>query len=191
MTKVKERDKTREESWLLLNSCTKNKNLLKHALAVEAAMRYYARHFKEDVDLWGTVGLLHDFDYEKYPLLEDHPYKGQEILESEGYSETVRRAIMAHAPHTKTSRDSLLEKTIYAVDELTGFVVAVALVRPSKKLNDVDVKSVKKKMKQTAFAAAVNRKDIETGAKELELSLDDHIKNVLEAMQEVAGELGL
>lgn len=190
-TKIEERNKTREESWLLLNSCTKNKNLVKHALAVEAAMRHYARHFKEDVDLWGTVGLLHDFDYEKYPSLEEHPYKGQGILESEGYSETMRRAIMAHAPHTNTTRESLLEKTIYAVDELTGFIVAVALVRPSKKLDEVDVVAVKKKMKQTAFAAAVNREDIEAGARELDLSLDDHIKHVLTAMQETAKELGL
>ncbi len=188
---MKKHNKTREESWLLLNTCTKNKNLVKHALAVEAAMRYYARHFEEDIELWGTVGLLHDFDYEKYPSLEDHPYKGQEILESEGYSEIIRRAIMAHAPHTKTSRDSLLEKTIYAVDELTGFIVAVALVRPSKKLAEVSVKSVKKKMKQTAFAAAVTREDIGTGAKELDLSLDDHIEHVLNAMQEVAEKLGL
>ena len=188
---MKKHDKTREEAWLLLNACTKNKNLVKHALAVEAAMRHYARHFEEDIELWGTVGLLHDFDYEKYPSLEDHPYKGQEILESEGYSEIIRRAIMAHAPHTKTSRDSLLEKTIYAVDELTGFIVAVALVRPSKKLAEVDVASVKKKMKQTAFAAAVNRGDIETGAKELNLSLDDHIEHVLNAMQEAAAELEL
>ncbi len=109
---MKKHDKTREEAWLLLNACTKNKNLVKHALAVEAAMRHYARHFEEDIELWGTVGLLHDFDYEKYPSLEDHPYKGQEILESEGYSEIIRRAIMAHAPHTKTSRDSLLEKIV-------------------------------------------------------------------------------
>lgn len=189
--KMKERDKTREESWLLLNSCTKNKNLVKHALAVEAAMRHYAHHFKEDVGLWGTVGLLHDFDYEKYPSLEEHPYKGQEILESEGYSETVRRAIMAHAPHTNTSRESQLEKTIYAVDELTGFIVAVALVRPGKKLDEVDVAAVKKKMKQVAFAAAINREDIETGSYELNLSLDEHIQNVLTAMQNIAGELGL
>jgi len=191
MPEMKERDKTREESWLLLNACTKNKNLLKHALAVEAVMRHYARNFKEDVELWGTVGLLHDFDYEKHPSLEEHPYKGQEILESEGYSETVRRAITAHAPHTNTTRESLLEKTIYAVDELTGFIVAVALVRPSKKLAEVDVASVIKKMKQAAFAAAVNREDIETGARELNLSLNEHIKHVLTAMQETADELGL
>ena len=190
-TKARGRNKTREESWLLLNSCTENINLVKHALAVEAAMRHYALYFKEDAELWGTVGLLHDFDYEKYPSLEEHPYKGQEILESEGYSETVRRAIMAHAPHTNTTRNSLLEKTIYAVDELTGFIVAVALVKPSKKLDEVDVKSVKKKMKQAAFAAAVNREDIEIGAKELNLSLDEHLEHVLTAMQETAKELGL
>lgn len=154
-------------------------------------MKYYARKFAEDEEKWGIVGLLHDFDYEKYPSLEDHPYRGQEILTGEGYSEELKRAIMAHAPHTGTTRESLLEKTIFAVDELTGLIVAVALVRPSKKLADVDVPAVVKKMKQSAFAAGVNREDIKTGAEELELSLEEHIGNVLRAMQGISGKLGL
>lgn len=154
-------------------------------------MRHYAKHFGEDEEKWGIVGLLHDFDYEKYPSLDDHPFKGQEILEERGYSEEIRRAVMAHAPHTGITRDSLLEKTIYAVDELTGFLVAVALVRPSKKLAEVDVKAVRKKMKQPAFAAGVNREDIVRGAEELGLDLDEHIQNVLTAMQGIADELGL
>jgi len=185
------RDKTRQEAWQLLTEYTKNKNLQKHALAVEAAMRHYARRGNEDEEKWGIVGLLHDFDYEKFPSGDDHPYNGQEILGSEGYAEEIRRAIMAHAPHTGTSRDTLLEKTICAVDELTGFIVAVALVRPSKKLAEVDVASVKKKMRQPAFAAGVKREDIVRGAQELELGLDEHIQNVLTAMQGISGELGL
>lgn len=183
--------RTRQEAWELLTEYTGNKNLQKHALAVEAAVRYYAKKFSEDEEKWGLVGLLHDFDYEKYPSLDDHPFKGQEILKERGYSDEVRRAIMAHAPHTGTSRDSLLEKTVYAVDELTGLLVAVALVRPSKKLADVDVAAVRKKMKQSAFAAGVNREDITQGAEELGLELDDHIQNVLTAMQGVASDLGL
>lgn len=181
----------REKSWELLNEYTKNKNLIKHALAVEAAMRHYAKIFGEDEELWGAVGLLHDFDYEKFPTLEDHPIKGQKILEEAGYDKVVRRAIMAHAPHTGTTRDTKLEKTIFAVDELTGFIVAVALIKPSKKLAEVDVESVKKKMGQKSFAAAVKREDIIKGAEELGISLDEHIKNVIVAMQEIAKELGL
>jgi len=193
MSVVKEEEltKTRQEAWQLLTKWTENKNLRKHALAVEAAMRHYARKFGEDEELWGMVGLLHDFDYEKYSSLEDHPYKGQEILEQEGYSEVVRRAIMAHAPHTGTKRESKLEKTIFAVDELTGFVVAVALVKPNKSLAEVDVASVKKKMKAKAFAAAVSRDDFVIGAKELGLSLEEHIEYVITAMRGIADKLGL
>lgn len=185
------RDKTRQEAWQLLTEYTRNKNLQKHALAVEAAMRHYARLEGEDEEKWAIVGLLHDYDYEKFPDEEDHPYNGQGILESEGYAEEIRRAIMAHAPHTGTSRDTLLEKTIFAVDELTGFIVAVALVRPNKKLAEVDVACVRKKMKQPAFAAGVKREDIERGAAELKMSLDEHIQNVLTAMQGIADKLGL
>lgn len=183
--------KTRAEAWELLTHYTKNKNLIKHALAVEAAMRRYAHEFAEDADLWGMVGLLHDFDYEMYPSLDDHPYKGQEILANAGFSEEVRQGIMAHAPHTGTRRENWLQKSIFAVDELSGLIVAVALVKPNRKLSEVDVASVRKKMKQKSFAAAVSREDIETGAVELRRDLDEHIKCVLEAMQKVSGELGL
>lgn len=154
-------------------------------------MRHYARHFSEDEELWGMVGLLHDFDYEKYPSLEEHPYKGQEILEAQGYPESIRQGIMAHAPHTGTLRKTQMEKAIFAVDELTGFIVAVTLIKPSKKLADVNVKSVKKKMKQKGFAAAVSRDDIALGAKELELSLGEHIQHVLDAMQNISDTLEL
>jgi len=182
---------SRGKAWELLNRYTKNRNLIKHGLAVEAAMRHYAKIYNEDEELWGTVGLLHDFDWEQFPTLEGHPIEGQKILEAEGYDETVRRAIMAHAPHTGTTRDTKLEKTIFAVDELTGFIVAVALIKPSKKLSEVDVESVKKKMGQKAFAAAVKREDIIKGAEDLGITLDEHVKNVLEAMQGIANELGL
>lgn len=176
---------------MLLNLYTRNKNLVKHGLGVEAAMRHYAQHFGEDVELWGMAGLLHDFDYERYPTLEEHPYKGQEILKQEGFSDQVRALIMAHAPHTGTPRVSIADKAIFAVDELTGFIVACALVKPSKKLSEVDVASVKKKMKQKSFAAAVNRDDITLGAKELGLTLEEHIEHVLTALQGIASELGL
>ena len=184
-------DKTRADSWQLLTEHTKNKNLRKHALAVEAAMRHYADVFKKDKELWGIVGLLHDFDYEKYPSLEDHPYKGQEILATEGYSNVITRGIMAHAAHTDTTRISTMEKAIFAIDELSGFIVAIALVKPNKSLKEVDVKSVKKKIKQKSFAAAVNRDDFVTGAKELNLSLDEHIEHVLDAMKDISNELEL
>lgn len=182
---------TRQAAWELLTTHTQSPNLRKHALAVEAAMRSYARLFKADEDTWGIVGLLHDFDYEKYPFLTEHPYKGQAILEARGYSPEIRRAIMAHAPHTGTTRDTLLEKAIFAVDELTGLIVAVALIRPSKKLADVDPAAVLKKMKQPAFAKGVNREDIVTGASELGLTLEAHATQVLRAMQGVATDLGL
>lgn len=183
--------KTRQEAWELLNEYTENKNLIKHALAVEAAMRWYANYFDQDQDTWGMVGLLHDFDYEQYPSLDDHPYRGQVILEQRGFSAEIRRGIMAHAPHTGTSRDTTMEKAIFAVDELSGFIVAVTLIKPNKTLAEVDVTSVKKKMKQKGFAAAVKREDIELGAKELGLSLEQHIHNVLQAMQSIASDLGL
>lgn len=184
-------NKTREQAWELLGEWTKNINLRKHALSVESTMVYLARVFQEDEAEWGMVGLLHDFDYEKYPSLYDHPYKGQEILEKAGYSATVRRGIMAHAPHTGTERRTKMEQAIFAVDELTGFIVAVALVKPNKKLAEVDVKSVRKKLKQKSFAAAVKRDEIELGARELGFSLDDHINHVLTAMRGIAAELGL
>ncbi|MEK7557256.1 MAG: HD domain-containing protein, partial [Patescibacteria group bacterium] len=162
-----------------------------HSLAVEAAMRHYANIFGEDPALWGMVGLLHDFDYETYPTLDKHPYEGQKILEQEGYPEIIRHGIMAHAPHTGTPRVTKMEKAIFAVDELTGFIVACALVKPNKKLAEVDVESVKKKMKSKGFAAAVKREDIELGAQELGLTLEEHIQHVLTAMQGISAELGL
>jgi putative nucleotidyltransferase with HDIG domain len=175
----------------LLREYTKNENLIKHALSVEAAMRLYARKQGEDEDTWGVVGLLHDFDYEKYPSLDDHPMKGAEILSSLGYDDWFTKAILSHAPHTGVSRDTLLEKTLFAVDELCGLVTAVALVRPSKKIADVAPKSVKKKMKDKAFARTVNRDDIRQGCDELGVPLDEHIGNVIEAMQGIAADLGL
>jgi len=183
--------KTRAEAWELLNKYTKNQSLIKHGLCVEAAMRYYADFFDEDVETWGMVGLLHDFDYDKYPTLEDHPYKGQEILEKLGWPEIIRHGIMAHAPHTGTPRTSTMEKAIFAVDELAGFIVAVALVRPDKKLETVKVKSVKKKLKAKGFAAAVSREEIDMGAAELELPLDEHIAHVLSALQNISDDIGL
>lgn len=183
--------KTRDDAWELLNEYTKNPNLIKHSLAVEAAMRHYAEHFGEDADVWGMVGLLHDFDYEKYPTLEEHPYMGQEILKEAGFPDIIRQGIMAHAPHTGTPRNTRMEKAIFAVDELCGFIVAVTLIKPSKKIADVDVKSVKKKLKQKKFAEAVSRDDIALGAKELELELDQHIEHVLTAMKKESDLLGL
>ena len=183
--------KTREEAWQLLNEWTKSPNLIKHGVAVEAAMRHYAGHFGEDADTWGMVGLLHDFDYEKYPSLDDHPYKGQQVLDERGYPEVIRQGIMAHAPHTGTPRTTVMEKAIFAVDELAGFIVGVALTRPNKKLAEVEVKSIKKKMKQNGFCAAVSRDDIRLGAEELGLELDEHVQHVLTAMQGISDELGL
>jgi len=182
-------DKSKAEN--ILEDWTKNKNLRKHAYAVEAAMRAYAAKFGEDPDRWGIVGLLHDFDYEKYPTLEDHPFKGVEYLKEQGYSDELTEAILAHAEHTGASRDTVLKKCIYAVDELTGLIVAVALVRPSKKLADVSVESVQKKWKEKAFAAGVDREIIERGAEELGVELTEHIEIVLKAMQGISEKLGL
>jgi putative nucleotidyltransferase with HDIG domain len=181
----------REEASALLKEYTKNENLIKHGLSVEAAMRYYANIFGEDEELWGVVGLIHDFDYEKYPSLEEHPYQGAEILRERGYDESLIDAVLSHASYTKIPRDTRLKKTLFAVDELCGLVTAVALVRPSQKLAEVEVKSVKKKMKDKGFARNVNRDEIHEGAALLELDLNDHIANVILAMQAIAGDLGL
>lgn len=183
--------KTRAEAWALLTEYTQNQNLRKHALAVEAAMRHYAEHFGEDPEVWGMVGLLHDFDYEKYPSLDDHPYKGQEILKAASFPDVIRHGIMAHAPHTGTPRVTNMEKAVFAVDELAGFIVAVALVKPNKKLAEVDVASVKKKMKSKGFAAAIKREDIQLGADELGFSLEEHIDHTLKALQGISDQLGL
>jgi predicted hydrolase (HD superfamily) len=154
-------------------------------------MRAYARHYGEDEDRWGLVGMLHDFDYERYPSLEEHPRKGAEILKEHGYPDDICHAILCHAPYLGLERKSLMDKAILAVDELVGFITAVALVRPSKKLAEVAVKSVKKKLKDKAFARSVRREDIYLGVEELGVSLDDHIAFVLQAMLPIADQLGL
>lgn len=182
---------SRKEALALLHEYTKNENLVKHALAVEAAMILYAKRFKEDEAYWSVVGLLHDFDYEKYPTAEEHPFKGAEILRSLGYDESFVDAILSHASYTKIPRDTPLKKTLFSVDELCGLITAVALVRPSKKISEVTVKSIKKKMKDKAFARNVNRDEIREGAASLDIELDEHLANVLEAMQGIAGDLGL
>jgi putative nucleotidyltransferase with HDIG domain len=181
----------RNQAWCLLTEFTQSESLRKHALAVEACMRAYARKFSGDEELWGAVGLLHDFDYEKYPSLEDHPYRGNEILKERGYSEEIRRAIMSHADYTGVTRETPLEKALFACDELAGLITATALVKPGKSLAEVDVKSVRKKMKDKAFARSVSRDDIVNGAAGLGVELDEHISFCIEAMKGIAGELGL
>jgi len=181
----------RDQALEILHEFTNSENLRKHAYAVEAAMRAYARKFGEDEDYWGVVGLLHDFDWEIHPKLPDHPLKGAEILRERGAPEAMVQDILAHAPFTEVPRDSLVRKTIFAVDELTGFIVAVALVRPSRSLSDLKAKSVRKKMKDKSFAAKVSREDIETGAQELGIDLSEHIQFVIDAMKEIAEVLGL
>ena len=181
----------REQALALLKEYTQKPGLIGHALAVEAAMRAYARRHGEDEQAWGLVGLLHDFDYERYPTAEDHPYRGAEILEQHGYPEWFRKAVMSHATYTGVPRETLLEKSLFACDELTGFLTACALVTPAKSLHDVKVKSVRKKMKSKAFAASVNRDDIREGVEALKLDLAEHIEFVLEAMRGIAPEVGL
>jgi putative nucleotidyltransferase with HDIG domain len=181
----------RASAWNLLTEFTQSESLRKHALAVEACMRAYARRFGSDENLWGIVGLLHDFDYEKWPSLEDHPYRGNEILQQRGYSDEIRRAIMSHAEYSGVTRDSSMEKALFACDELAGFITAVALVKPGKSLAEVDAKSVRKKMKDKAFARSVNRDDIINGARDLGVDLDEHIASCIEALKGIAKELGL
>src|SRR5208282_3638482 len=181
----------RADAWCLLTEFTQSESLRKHALAVEACMRAYARKLGGDEEQWGLVGLLHDFDYEKYPSAEEHPFKGSEILKERGYSEDFRRAILSHADYTGVSRESPMEKALFACDELAGFITATALVKPNKSLAEVDAKSVLKRMKDKAFARSVSREDIVNGAAGLGVELDDHISFCIEAMKSVAGELGL
>ena len=183
--------KTRDDGWKLLTEFTQSDSLRKHALAVEACMRAYARKNGSDEELWGLVGLIHDFDYERYPSAEDHPYKGNEILKERGYSDEVRRAIMSHAEYTGVPRVTPMEKTLFACDELAGFITACALVKPGKSLAEVEAPSVKKKMKDKAFARSVNRGDITTGAADLGLDLEQHIAFCIAAMREIASALGL
>jgi putative nucleotidyltransferase with HDIG domain len=181
----------RAEAFALLNEYTKNPALIKHALAVEATMRAYARKFGEDEEVWGVIGLIHDFDYERYPTAADHPYRGAEILRSKGIPEDWIRTIMSHADYTGVPRDTLRAKALFAVDELCGFLTAVTLVRPDKKIASVEVASVRKKMKQKAFAAQVSRDDITNGAEQLGVDLNEHIAFVISAMAGVAQDLGL
>jgi len=184
-------EEDRAAAELLLQEYVKNKNLIKHMLAVEAAMRAYALKFNENSDWWGNIGLLHDFDYERYPNLQDHPYKGAAILKAKGYSELFINTILAHASHTGAKRDTLAKKTIFAVDELTGLIVATALVKPNKSLIEVDLNSIKKKMKSKAFARQINRNEIIQGAHELNTTLDEHISIVLTAMKSIGNNLNL
>ena len=183
---------TRDEAWALLSEYTKSESLIKHGLAVEAAMRHYAVHFGQDAELWVLTGLLHDFDYERWPNPPDHTRQGAEILRAHGVDEEVIGAILSHAQWNweQYPLDRPLRKTLFAVDELCGFITAVGYVRPEK-LADMTASSVKKKMKQKSFAAAVKREDIERGAQLLGLTLDEHICHVITGMQGVAGELGL
>ena len=180
----------REDSWELMCTWTESDSLRKHMLAVEVAMRAYARRFGEDEEMWGITGLLHDMDYEKHPTPDEHPMVGVRELESRGYPEDVLHAIKGHADYLDVPRDTLMSRTLYAVDELSGFIVACALMRPEG-LENMKAKSVRKKMKQKSFAAAVNRDDIVRGAEELGVDLGEHIEFVADALRERSGELGL
>jgi len=183
---------SRDAAWALLTEYTKSDSLLKHALAVEAAVRGYARKFAEDEEAWGVTALLHDFDYERWPTLGEHPNRGSEILREKGYPEWMIRAILSHAMEiTGVTRDSRLEKTLFACDELAGFITAASYVRPSKSILDLEASSVKKRMKDKAFARGVKREDLVEGAAQLGIPLEEHIANVIGFMRERADELGL
>jgi putative nucleotidyltransferase with HDIG domain len=182
----------RQAAWELLTEYTKGESLIKHALAVEAALRAYAGKFGEDPDLWGIVGLLHDFDYERYPSAEaGHPFKGAEVLRARGYPELVIRAILSHADYSGVPRETRLEKSLFGCDELCGFITAAALIRPTKSVLDLEASSVRKRMKDKAFARNVKREDIIRGAEGLGVDLTEHIAFVIKAMQRIADELGL
>ena len=185
---------SRDEAWELLCEYTKGDSLRKHALAVETAMRACAKRYGDadaDVDEWGLVGLLHDFDYEKFPSADQHPFTGANILCGRGYSERFIRAIMGHATYTGVPRDTDMAKALFATDELCGFLVACALVRPSRSLDDMEVSSVKKKLKDKHFARSVNREDIHQGVEELGVELDEHIRFVIDALKPMQKEIGL
>lgn len=182
---------TRDQAWELLNEYTKNPSLIKHALAVEAAMRAYARHFGEDEELWAVTGLIHDFDYEQHPTAEEHPLAGCEILATAGWPEEIITAVKGHATYLNVPRESLMAKTLFAVDELTGLVIACALVRPSKSLADLKAKSVTKKWNDKGFARGVNRDDIELGMAELGVDRPQHVAFVIEALKPISAELEL
>lgn len=182
---------TRKDAWELLCDYTQSESLRRHALAVEGIMRAYARKCAEDEENWGLVGLLHDFDYERYPNAPDHPLKGSEILKEKGYPEELRVAILGHAEYTGVPRDTLLAKVLFACDELAGFVMAVALVKPGKSIYEVEPKSVLKKLKDKAFARSVNRNDVYNGAAELGVDLAEHIAFVVDALKPLAKAIGL
>ncbi len=181
----------RDSAWQLLTEWTLSESLRKHALAVEAAVRGYARKFGEDEEAWGSVALLHDLDYERYPTSADHPFRGCEELQRRGYPDWFTRAILSHADYSGIARESLLERTLYACDEMAGFVTAAALVRPTKSILDLEAASVLKRMKDKAFARAVSRDDLRGGAAELGLPLEEHVANVIAFMRNSADALGL
>lgn len=182
---------TRDEALAIVHEFVKNENLVKHMLAVEAAMRFYAEKFGEDVEKWGITGLLHDFDWEIHPTLEEHPLAGEPILRARGVPEDILRAILSHADHTGVPRQTLMEKALFACDEVTGLITAVALVRPSRSLLDLEAASVKKKWKDRAFAAGANRAEIEKAAAEFGIDLWEHVGNVITAMRCIAPQPGL
>jgi predicted hydrolase (HD superfamily) len=182
---------TRDHAWALMTEYTESESLRKHMLAVEASVRGYARMWGENENEWGVVALLHDFDYERWPDPQNHPFRGVEILKEQGYPDWVTRAILSHAEYSGVPRVSRLEKTLYACDEMSGFVTAAALVRPSKSVMDLEAPSVMKRMKDKAFARAVNRDDLKRGAEELGLPLEEHVANVIAFMRVEAGPLGL
>lgn len=182
---------TRQDAYALLREHTENPNLIKHALCVEAAMRHYARIYGADEERWAVTGLLHDFDYEEHPSLDEHPFAGVEILRGLDYPEEIIEAILGHADHTGVPRHSQMAKALYAVDELTGFIVAVALIRPSKNLLEVPVGSVTKKFKDKAFCRAIDREHLFAGAEDLGVSMEEHVDHVLKALKGIADELGL
>jgi putative nucleotidyltransferase with HDIG domain len=181
----------RNQALAIVHEYIKNENLVKHMLAVEAAMRFYAEKYDQDVELWGLTGLLHDFDWEIHPTLEDHPMAGAPLLRERGVPEEIVQAILSHADRTGVPRDTLIRKALYACDEITGLVTAVALVRPSHSLMDLEVKSVKKKWKDRAFAAGANRDEIEQATQDFGVELWEHVGNVIRAMRRIAPELGL
>lgn len=184
-------ERDREYCLSILNEYTKSDSLLKHAFAVETCVKAYAKKFDEDELLWGNVALLHDFDYEAFPTAEEHPFKGSEILKEKGFSDDFRNAILSHADYSGVPRENKLQKTLFACDELAGFITAVTYVRPNKTIDEVQVKSVKKKLKDKAFARSVNREDITNGAEGLGVSLEEHIQFCIDAMKQNKEMLGL
>jgi len=181
----------RDDAIAIVNEYVKNPNLVKHMLAVEAAMRFYARKFDRDEEKWAVTGLLHDFDWEIHPNMEEHPLAGEPILREKNVPEEIIHAVLSHANHTGIARETLMEKALFACDEITGLITAVALVRPSRALYDLKVKSVKKKWKDKSFAAGANREEIEEGAEELGIDLWEHVANVIKAMDSIAEDLDL